>query len=107
MALLLTSLLLALPALAAATDSQIADAIYIVEGGPKAKVPYGILSIKVKDKAHARRVCLRTISNSRARWIAAGKPGHYLDFLADRYCPRSVSKIGNLNWRTNIHRLIK
>lgn len=90
-----------------ATDDQIANAIYKLEGGAKAKAPYGILSMKVRDKAHARQVCMTTIRNSRARWLKAGRPGDELDYLADRYCPPSADPVGNKNWKKNIHKLTK
>lgn len=98
---MLTTILCVL-VLAAPSDEQIADAIYKAEGGTKARVPYGILSVKVKDAAEARRVCLNTIRNNRVRWIKAGRPGEYIDFLADRYCPPSVDPIGNKNWKKNV-----
>ena len=100
------SLLLSCSALAA-SDEQICNAIYRVEGGSRAKVPYGILSMPVRDAAHARRVCLNTIKNNRIRGIKAGQPGNFLDYLADRYCPRSADPIGNKNWKRNIHKLVK
>ena len=103
---LATFLLLSCRALAA-SDEQICNAIYRVEGGSRARVPYGILSIKVRDEAHARRICLNTIKNNRVRWIKAGQPGAFLDYLADRYCPRSADPIGNKNWKANIKRLVK
>lgn len=84
---------------------RMADAIYKAEGGRKARVPYGILSLKVRDAAHARQVCIRTILNNERRWIAAGRPGEYIDFLADRYCPPSVDPVGNRNWKRNIRKL--
>jgi hypothetical protein len=101
----LASLLLTLSVLAQ-SDEQIADSIFRLEGSAKAKAPYGILSIKVSSPAQARRICLNTIRNNRARWIAAGRPGPYLDFLADRYCPPSVDPVGNRNWKRNIHKLL-
>ena len=91
----------------AATDDEIANAIYRVEGGPKAKAPYGILSIKVSSPAQARRICMNTIRNSRTRWLKAGRPGDELDFLADRYCPPSADPVGNKRWKINIHKLTK
>lgn len=87
--------------------SRIVDCIYVVEGGAKTKHPYGILSVKVRDAGHARQVCARTVRNTHARWEAAGRPGDFLDFLADRYCPRSCDPVGNRNWKRNIHRLTK
>jgi len=82
--------------------NRIADAIYRVEGGAKAKAPYGILSVKVANAAEARKVCLTTIRNNHTRWIRAGKPGKFLDFLADRYCPKSADPVGNRNWKKNV-----
>ena len=102
---LLTSLLFTIGAVAQ-SDSQIADAIYRIEGGARAKAPYGILSLEVKSPALARQICLRTIRNNRTRWLAAGRPGDYLDFLADKYCPPSVDPGGNRNWKRNIHKLL-
>lgn len=101
----LLCMLAGLPLLGA-TDDQIANAIYRLEGGTRAKAPYGILSIKVRDAAHARRICLNTIRNNRVRWKKYGQPGAYLDYLADKYCPRSADPIGNKNWKVNIHKLI-
>ena len=81
---------------------RMADAIYRAEGGDKARVPYGVLSVKVKDKADARRICINTIRNNITRWEKAGKPGEYIDFLANRYCPPSADPIGNRNWKKNV-----
>ena len=81
---------------------RLADAIYHAEGGAKARVPYGILSVKVRDAAHARRVCLTTVRNNWLRWETAGKTGAFVDFLADRYCPPSADPAGNRNWKRNV-----
>lgn len=81
--------------------TRIADAIYIVEGGAKAKVPYGILSVGVRDEKHARQICLNTIRNTHERWIKAGRKGDFLHYLADRYCPPTDS-VGNRNWKRNM-----
>ena len=88
---------------------RIVEAIYKVEGGAKAKVPYGILSIPVKGNCEeeARKICLNTVQNNHDRWLKAGKPGEYLDFLADRYCPKSVDPKGNRNWKKNIREFLK
>ena len=103
---LLTSLLFTLSAVAQ-SDERIADAIYRIEGGAKAKAPYGILSLEVKSPALARQICINTIRNNRTRWRAAGRPGDYLDFLADKYCPASCDAVGNRNWKKNIKLLLK
>ena len=82
--------------------ARYADAIYRAEGGVRAKAPYGILSVRVSGPDEARRVCIRTIQNTHDRWVAAGKPGYYVHFLADRYCPPSVDPVGNRNWKANV-----
>lgn len=88
------------------TDGQIADAIYKAEGGEKACVPYGILSVKVKDEAEARRVCLNTIRNTRIRYAKYGykKYNTYLEFLASRYCPVGCDNDNGTNryWLRNV-----
>jgi 8-oxo-dGTP pyrophosphatase MutT (NUDIX family) len=82
---------------------KLADAIYRLEGGDKTKYPYGIKSIDTKgDVNRARRIAMNTIRNNYKRWITAGKPGKYLDFLADRFCPIQADKQGNINWKKNI-----
>ena len=81
--------------------NKLADAIKKVEGVPS----YGIKSVPWKDYAEARRICINTCKNTYKRWIKAGKPGDYLDFLADRYCPVSVDRQGNVNWKKNIRLL--
>ena len=87
--------------------NSVVDAIYLAEGGSCAKVPYGILSVKVSSKEEARRVCYNTVKNNWRRWEDAGKPGLYTDFLADRYCPKSADPQGNINWKKNIVRILK
>jgi len=86
---------------------RIADAIWHVEGGRKARVPYGILAVPVRSQAEARRVCLNTVRNTWERWEADGNPGDFLDYLANRYVPPSVDPVGNRNWRRNIRARLK
>lgn len=106
-------LLLALVAAAAgharlpeAAANQIVDAIYRAEGGSRAKVPYGILSVRVSTLEDARAVCYTTVQRNHDRWLKAGRPGEYLDFLADRYCPPSADAVGNKNWKRNVRHFI-
>lgn len=90
--------------------NRIASAIYVAEGGDKAKVPYGILSVKVRDKAHAREVCLRTIRANWRRWEEAGRKGPYLEFLARRFAPVGVKndpKGLNRHWLKNVEYHLK
>ena len=43
-----------------------------------------------------------TIVKNRHRWKTAGRPGKFIDFLADRYCPAAVDPQGNENWKINV-----
>lgn len=110
---LFTILLCTLTAHARLPDAyaaRMADAIYRLEGGSRAVVPYGIMSVKVRSTAHARLLCIQTIQNNHDRWLAERRPGHFFDFLADRYCPKvgkGSDPQGNANWKQNIHRLMK
>ena len=90
-----------------AQASAIVDAIYRVEGGAKARAPFGILSVRVSTLEEARRVCYNTVQNNHDRWLRAGRPGEYLDFLADRYCPAAADAAGNRNWKKNIRAILK
>lgn len=85
-----------------AEANRIVDAIYRVEGGAKARVPFGILSVRVSSLEEARRVCYRTVQNNHDRWVRSGRRGEYLDYLADRYCPPSDDPKGNRNWKKNV-----
>jgi len=92
-----------LAALLTAPDTdRLADAIYLAEGGRKAKVPYGILSVHVKDEAEARRVCIRTIHSAMKTWDGRKD---FIKHLGEKYCPPSVDRIGHLNWVKNVTRL--
>jgi hypothetical protein len=98
-------ILLASVSLAAAAHpnpERLADAIYKAEGGSKARSPYGVLSVKVKDAAHARRITLTSIRNNWTRWERAGRPGEFIDFMADRWCPKAADPAGNVNWKKNV-----
>lgn len=113
LSVLLASATLALvaPRAAAAPDpvrvERIVDAIYRAEGGERARVPYGILSVKVRDAAHARQICRNTVVNNYRRWEQSGKPGDFLLFLAMRYCPPSVDPVGHRNWLRNVRHFAK
>lgn len=86
---------------------RVADAIWLAEGGKKAKAPYGILSVKTTDP---RRVCLNTIRNNWGRWEAAGKPGDFIDYLGKKYAPVGAANDPrrlNKNWPRNVRSLLR
>lgn len=90
--------------------SVVADAVYRAEGGAKAKVAYGVLSVKVRNAQEARQVCLNSIRNSRARWQKAGRPGDWLAFFAARWAPTKGATNDptglNSNWLRNVRAIL-
>jgi len=82
--------------------TSMTDAIYWVEGGPKAKSPYGILSKKVDSPAHARLLASQSVSNNFNRWQRAGQPGEFTQFMANRYVPYTADPVGHSNWVKNV-----
>ena len=90
--------------------NNIVSAIYRVEGGNKTKFPYGIKSINTYgDKTYARKICINTVRNNWRRYQKLNDKSKYhcfLDFLADRYCPRACDSTGNKNWKQNIHKIL-
>ena len=43
-----------------------------------------------------------TVVKNRQRWSKAGKPNSFIDFLANRYCPKESDSTGNFNWKRNV-----
>jgi hypothetical protein len=84
----------------------VADKIYTVEGGARAKVPYGILSVHVRDAVEARWVCELTVWHAYSAWSAAEHRQPFVDYLADRYCPPSADTEGNSHWKRNMRKLL-
>jgi hypothetical protein len=111
--LALAVILCATPAFAGSEHipaEKVADAIYRAEGGKRAKVAYGVLSVKVSGEAEARRVCLNSIRNSRARWEKAGRPGDWLAYFAARWAPTKGATNDpqglNRNWLRNVRGIL-
>ena len=89
--------------------NRVVEAIYRAEGGKRAKVPYGVLSVKVKTKAEARQVCYNTVRNTYRRWVKAGRPEPFLLTLAKRYAPVGAEndpKNLNQNWYRNVKKVM-
>jgi hypothetical protein len=82
------------------TNDQIANAIYLTEGGTKTNYPYGIL-VYYKHTT-PRQACINTIEHARRDWN--GK-GDFIEFLGGRYCPIGANNDPrrlNKNWIKNI-----
>lgn len=43
-----------------------------------------------------------TIVKNHKRWITAGRPGEFIDFLGDKYCPKEADLEGNKSWKANV-----
>lgn len=83
---------------------KIVNAIYVAEGGSKAKVPFGILSVRVATYAEARRVCENTVRNNWKRY-GGSSVQEFITFLGKRYCPPAADPVGHRNWVQNVRRL--
>jgi len=90
------------------TVDQYANAIKRQEGS---RWPYGIKEFGHISSFKARIICKRTI---RHKWqnysilpLKDRQAIDFVDYLADRYCPKSVDPIGNINWKRNIPILLK
>lgn len=91
------------------SHQRLADAIRIAEG-VKSRHPYGVLSVKVKSEAEARRVCLRSIRNSEKRWRRDGCPGDFVAYFAKRWCPVGAENDPsglNRHWVKNVRAALK
>jgi hypothetical protein len=83
---------------------KLVDAIYIVEGGTKASVPYGMLKYKGMSKEQLTPKCLACVTRYHKLWKAQGSQVDFIDYLGSHYAPTSgkgvtayAAKI-NKNW---------
>jgi hypothetical protein len=97
---------LEIPQLDEAYVNRFADVVYRIEGGDKARKPYGVLSVKVNSKEHARQITKNSIRNNWKRWHKAGKPDTFIVFFANRWCPPSADYQGNKNWINNARKIL-
>lgn len=85
------------------TCSELADAIYIAEGGKRTKHPYGIL--KHYRRTDARTACINTIHSNIRRWLDTDQVEPFIHYLARHYAPIGVSNDKNnlnINWERNV-----
>jgi hypothetical protein len=77
-------------------------AIKVAEGNSK---NFGVLSTKTANSHEAEQVLDNSIRNSYLRWLQAGQPGKFVDFMAARWAPVGVANDPNnlnANWPTNV-----
>jgi hypothetical protein len=100
---ILASLSLVTPA-RALDEQRLLRAIERAEGGVKARKPFGILSVPVRNRSHAREVALRTIRRALRDWDGRGDP---IVAIGRRYCPPSVDPVGHRNWVSNVRHFMR
>jgi hypothetical protein len=69
------------------------------------KYQFGILKPGTEGLETQAAWCASTIVKNHARWLKAGSPGEFLNYLGDIYCPvGAANDPGNLNknWKTNV-----
>jgi hypothetical protein len=85
---------------------DIADALWLAEGGHRARQHFGITTVMVRDYAHARAITLAVIRQEWDRWERAGRRGPFVDALCARWCPRKTDPRGNANLRRNMRLIL-
>jgi hypothetical protein len=86
------------------TVNQIADAIYLAEGGARTAHPYGILAHY--KHTSARQACINTINHA----LKDFKGGDFIRFLQKRYCPVGAANDPrglNKNWYSNVMKFLE
>lgn len=87
------------------TNAEIADTIYLAEGGAKTNHPYGILTRY--HSTSPRQACLNTIVHARRDWDGTGD---FIVFLGSRYCPVGAENDPtglNKNWVKNVNYFLR
>lgn len=71
---------------------------------------HGVLSVTTSSSSDAEKVLDNSVYNNMVRWIQAGRPGKFVDFMQQRWAPRGVSndpKDLNKNWAPNVRKFLK
>lgn len=75
------------------TCSELADAIYLAEGGDETNHPYGIM--KKYKHTDARTACLNTIKHQLTKWLQTDQKEDFIVYLGNKYSP---VQDGNPDW---------
>lgn len=81
------------------TIHDLADAIYLAEGGANTSHPYGIL--KHYKTTTPRQACLNTIKSAKRRYEKSNLRIDFVEFLGSTYCPVGAANDPrglNKNW---------
>lgn len=91
-------LLAALPAQGSPDMNRLLDAVWKAEGGEKTRFPYGITTVKVHGKSHARQIAKKTLT----RALAERPDLPWIEATALVYCPAKTDPVGHKNWKKNV-----
>lgn len=91
---------------------RLADAVYLAEGGAKAKVPYGIFfkGCSKSTPDYCRRIAINTFKSSHKRFLSTNSSQTFLEHLASTYAPVGVKNDPsglNRNWIKNVNYFLK
>jgi len=82
-------------------------AVKVAEGNPR---NFGVLSEEVSSPTQANAILNESIQNNYLRWLQAGQPGKFVDWMRDRWAPLDASndpKNLNYNWAPNVRRNLR
>ena len=86
----------------ATLQQYVNPAVKVAENNPN---NFGILSKQVNSPVQANVDLNDSIQNNYLRWLQAGQPGKFIDFMRDRYAPLDAPndpKKLNYNWAPNV-----
>ena len=69
--------------------NKLADAVFLAEGGSKAKVPYGIFfkGCTKQSPDYCRRIAINTFKSSYKRYLSSNSSLPFISYLASSYAP--------------------
>jgi len=79
------------------TINQLADAIYIEEGGTHTKWPYGVHDSHLNHPKNPRGKCIDIIKGTMATYHITNIDHKFITLLSKRYCP-----VNHLSWEHNV-----
>jgi hypothetical protein len=86
---------------------DIADALWRAEGGHRARAPYGITTVRVRDHAHAREITLAAIRQEWDRWERGGRRGTFYQHFGRRWCSPRTDAVGHRNLVRNLTTIMR
>jgi hypothetical protein len=104
--ILCLSLTTAAEPISPALERDLLDALWRAEGGPRARRPYGVLTVPVRNAAHARAIAREVLREEWTDWECAGRPVTFPRWFARRWCPPSADRRGHANLVRNLEAML-